>query len=248
MRLKGNVVLITGAGGGIGSAAARLFASHGATVWMGDIAEDAVRAIRDAHSEWDLRSIALDVAQPASVAAAMATIRQESGRLDVLYNNAGGTQPGDTLLTECDDAVFWSTIGVDLFGTWLCCKHGVPLIQATGGGAIVNTASIVATMGFAGSPAYSAAKGGIAALTRSLAVAFAPHRIRVNAVAPGITRSPRVKRSLAGGRLSEALQLRHLSGFLECEQIARKALFLASDESAGMTGQILVADAGATIS
>lgn len=246
MRLDGKVALITGAGGGIGSAAAQLFASEGATVWLGDVADGAVAAIRERSPEADLRDLHLDVTQPESVADAMARIRRECGRLDILYNNAGGTQPGDTILTDCDDQVFWNTIGVDLFGVWLCCKHGVQLMEE-GGGAIVNTASIVAITGFARNPAYSAAKGGVAALTRSLAVAFAPIGVRVNAIAPGITRSPRVERSVAAGRVSRAIQDRHLSGFLECEQIARKALFLASDDAAGMTGQILVADAGATI-
>lgn len=246
MRLTGKVALITGAGGGIGRAAAHLFAREGATVWLGDIDRDAVAATREASPDADLRELDLDVSDTTSVIAALDTIRSDSGRLDILYNNAGGTKPGDTILTDCDDSVFWNTISVDLFGVWLCCKHGVPLMR-NGGGAIVNTASIVAMTGFARNPAYSAAKGGVVALTRSMAVAFAPMGVRVNAVAPGITRSPRVERSVASGRVSRAMQERHLTGFLECEQIARKALFLASDDSAGMTGQALVADGGATI-
>lgn len=247
MSLDGKVVLITGAAGGIGSAAARKFAAAGAIVWMADISEEGLTAVKREISGSDVHGIVTDVTKADSVAAAMAAIAGSSGRLDILYNNAGGTQPGDTLLTECDDAVFWNTIGVDLFGTWLCCKHAALLMRKSGGGAIVNTSSMVALIGFAKNPAYSAAKGGVAALTRSLAVAFAPHGIRVNAVAPGITRSPRVQRSVASGRISEVMQGRHLSGFLECDQIAEKAMFLASDAAAGMTGQVLVADAGATI-
>ena len=127
-------------------------------------------------------------------------------------------------------------------------RTAIALMRQGGGGSIVNTASIVALMGFAKNPAYSAAKGGVAALTRSLAVAYAPFGIRVNAVAPGITKSPRVERSVSSGRISDTIQARHLSGFLECKDIAEKALFLASDQSSGMTGQILVADAGTTIS
>jgi NAD(P)-dependent dehydrogenase (short-subunit alcohol dehydrogenase family) len=245
--LDRKVVLITGAAGGIGSAAARKFAAAGAVVWMADVSEDGLAAVKSDIPGGDVRCIVTDVTKADSVAAAMAEIADTSGGLDILYNNAGGTQPGDAVLTECDDAVFWSTIGVDLFGTWLCCKHAAPLMRKGGGGAIVNTSSMVALVGFAKNPAYSAAKGGVAALTRSLAVAFAPFAIRVNAVAPGITRSPRVQRSVASGRISTVMQDRHLSGFLECEQIAEKAMFLASDAAAGMTGQVLVADAGATI-
>ncbi len=247
MRLDGKVVLITGAAGGIGRAASRQFAAAGATVWMGDIAESRPDAAVHGAPEHSTHNLVLDVTKPDSVIGAMAEISRKSGRLDILYNNAGGTQPGDTFLAECDDAVFWNTIAVDLFGTWLCCKHAGPLIKASGGGAIVNTASIVALMGFPANAAYSAAKGGVASLTRSLAVALAPDRIRVNAVAPGVTRSPRVEKSLSAGRISQALQSRHLSGFLECDEIAAKALFLASDMASGMTGQILVADAGVTI-
>ncbi len=246
MQLAGKVALITGAGGGIGSAAARLFAENGAQVWLGDIAEERTRAIASEAPRLDLRPIRIDVTDAGSVTAALEEIGRSAGRLDVLYNNAGGTQPGETFITEADDAVFWSTIGVDLFGTWLCCKHAAALMR-DGGGAIVNTSSMVALMGFPRHPAYSAAKGGVAALTRSLAVAYAPLGIRVNAVAPGITLSARVEKSVHSGRLSETLKSRHLTGLLECGQIADKALFLASAQSAGMTGHILVADSGATI-
>ena len=247
MRLDGKVALITGAAGGIGCAASRQFAAAGATVWMGDIAESRLDAVSQDGQGRNTRSLVLDVTSAESVIKAIGEISRRSGRLDILYNNAGGTQPGDTFLAECDDAVFWNTIAVDLFGTWLCCKHAGPLIKASGGGAIVNTTSIVALMGFPANAAYSAAKGGVAALTRSLAVALAPDAIRVNAVAPGVTRSPRIEKSLSSGRISPALQSRHLSGFLECDEIAAKALFLASDMASGMTGQILVADAGVTI-
>ncbi len=247
MSFDGKVVLITGAAGGIGRAAARKCAAAGAIVWIAAISDEGLTAVMREISGSDIHGIVTDVTKADSVAAAIAAIAKASGRLDILYNNAGGTQLGDTLLTECDDAVFWNTIGVDLFGTWLCCKHAAPLIRKSGGGAIINTSSMVALIGFAKNPVYSAAKGGVAALTRSLAVAFAPHGIRVNAIAPGITRSPRVQRSVAGGRISKVIQDRHLSGFLECDQIAEKAMFLASDAATGMTGQVLVADAGATI-
>lgn len=245
MRLDGKVAFITGAGGGIGRAAVRLFASRGATVWMGDRDAGSMEELQAESPGLDLRALRVDVSDASVVSAAMETIGRESGRLDILYNNAGGTQPGDTGIAECDDAVFWSTIRVDLFGTWLCCKHAIALLAA--GSAIVNTASIVGLIGFPRHPAYTAAKGGVAALTRSLAVAFAPRGIRVNAVAPGITRSARVERSIESGRIDAALQARHLTGFLECRQVAEKALFLACDASTGMTGQVLVADGGATI-
>jgi len=245
--LAGKSALITGAAGGIGKEAALLFAKHGARVWLGDIDTERTRRIADENPELDLCSVELDVTSADSVTQALETITGDGGRLDILYNNAGGTQPGETVLTEADDAVFWNTIGVDLFGTWLCCKHAAAHMQASGGGTIVNTSSIAALTGFAKNPAYSAAKGGVSALTRSLAVAFAEHGIRVNAVAPGITLSPRVEASVKSGRLSPAMQDRHLLGLLDCGKIANAALFLASDLSGGMTGQIVNVDSGAGI-
>ena len=130
----------------------------------------------------------------------------------------------------------------------MCGKFGIPEMIRAGGGAIINTASMVALIGYPGMDAYSAAKGGVAALTRSMAVEYARHRIRVNAVAPGMTLTDRGSAWGAAGNMPQSMRDRHQLGFLQPSHIARAVLFLASDESAGMTGQVMAVDSGVTIS
>jgi len=246
-RLESKVAFITGAAAGIGRATAVLFAREGARVIVADIAiaggeETAHMA---GHGAIAIRT---DVTDEASVQSAIRTTLDKFGRLDVLHNNAGGSTPQDNTVVEAPIEEFWRVIKLDLFGTFLCCRHGIPAIIQSGGGAVINMSSNLALMGIHGRDCYTAAKGGIAALTRSLAVEFAPQRVRVNALAPSATMTDRVRKLMAGNPAVGKLAQSHLLGLLEPEDIANAALYLASEESRMMTGQIVSVDSGVTIS
>jgi NAD(P)-dependent dehydrogenase (short-subunit alcohol dehydrogenase family) len=161
----------------------------------------------------------------------------------VLYNNAGGATSRDGKATEMALDEFWRTIGVDLFGTFLGCRFAIPVMVEGGGGSIINTTSIRAMIGTAGSDAYTAAKGGVLTLTKALALQWAPHGIRVNAIAPGVVLSERVRKLL---RDDDPLKRKSILGVSEPEDVAPMALYLASDESRRVTGAILPMDSGAS--
>ena len=144
----------------------------------------------------------------------------------MLYNNAGGATPKDGKVTDMDLDEFWRTIGVDLFGTFLGCRFAIPVMVEGGGGSIINTTSIRAMVGTAGADAYSAAKGGVRALTQALALQWAAHNIRVNAIAPGVILTERVKALL---RADDPIYQKSLLGASDPEDVAQMALYLASD-------------------
>jgi NAD(P)-dependent dehydrogenase (short-subunit alcohol dehydrogenase family) len=244
-RLQGKVALITGGGRGIGRAAALLFAREGAQVVIAEIAardgEATAAAIEDAGGE--ARFVATDVTRPEQIEAAVKAALDAFGGLHVMYNNAGGATPKDGKVTDMDLDEFWRTIGVDLFGTFLGCRFAIPVVVAGGGGSIINTTSIRAMIGTAGADAYSAAKGGVRALTRALALQWAAHNIRVNAIAPGVILTERVRALL---RDDDAIFGKSLLGPSDPEDVAQMALYLASDESRRVTGAILPMDSGAS--
>ncbi|MBN8959385.1 MAG: SDR family oxidoreductase [Rhizobiales bacterium] len=249
-RLRDKVALITGSGSGIGRRAAQLFASEGARVVIAEqdagTGEETHQLIaRDGgHASF----IQTDVTDEKSVEATIAETMRTFGALHVIYNNAGGSTMADGPLTECPNEEFWRAIKLDVFGTWLVSRHGIPEIIKSGGGSVVNASSVVAHMGWPGKDAYTAAKGAIAALTRSMAVEFAPHKVRVNAVAPCVTRTPRVVAQLNALETTRRFAEQHLMGLAEPDDVAMAALYLASDESARTTGHILQVDSGLTIS
>jgi len=252
-RLAGKVAFITGGGGGIGRATAERFAEEGAKVIIAEInpetgsaAAEAART-RGKNSGGDAIFVQCDVRQRAQVEAVFAETIRRFGKLTILHNNAGGSTPQDGPVTEVSEEEFWRAITLDLYGTFLCSKIGIPHMIRSGGGSIINMSSIVALRALPGRDCYTAAKGAIAAITRSMAVEYAPHNIRVNAIAPGVVMTERVKKLMESAKAIEELAKTHLLGLGYPNHMAGMAVYLASDESVITTGQILSVDSGATI-
>jgi NAD(P)-dependent dehydrogenase (short-subunit alcohol dehydrogenase family) len=246
-RLDGKVAFITGGGSGIGRATAVLFAREGARVVIADV--DAAAGEQTAQLAGnDSIAVRTDVTDEASLQAAIRTTTQHFGGLHVLHNSAGGSTPQDNTVIDAPIEEFWRVIKLDLFGTFLGCRVGIPEIIRSGGGSVINMSSNVALMGIAGRDCYTAAKGGVAAMTRSMAVEFAPRHVRVNAIAPSATMTDRVRKLMAGNAAIDKLANSHLLGLIEAPDIANMALFLASDESRMVTGQVYPVDSGVTIS
>ena len=249
-RLDGKTAFITGGGSGIGRAASVLFARENAKVIVTDInlaaaeetAQQAVAAGGDAIA------LHMDVTEPDSWQAGLAKATEKYGLINVLFNNAGGSTQVDDTAVNVPLEEFWRAIKLDLFGTFLGCRFGIPEIIKAGGGSVINMASNVALMGFPGRDAYTAAKGGVASITRSLAVSYAPQKVRVNAIAPSVTLSPRVIALMAANEAVKRIGESHLLGLGEPMDVAYAAIYLASDESRITTGSILRVDSGVTIS
>ncbi len=244
-RLKGKRVLITGSANGIGRAAARLFAAEGAQLTLCDRDhphnEEVAHEIDGAGGQ--VQAIRTDVGEPDDMQNAVNAAVDTYGGLDVLYNNAGGATKQDGAITEIELDEFWRTIRVDLFGTVLGCRFAIPHLVSAGGGAIINTTSIRAMTGTEGADAYTSAKGGIITLTRALALQWAKAGIRVNAIAPGVILTDRVRTML---RDDDPVRVKTPLGPSEPEDVAPLALYLASNESRQMTGMILPLDGGAS--
>lgn len=247
-RMKDKVCLITGGGSGIGHATCQLFSREGAKVVVADKSLPAAQAVA-AQIGQPAIPIEVDVAQSGQVKAMIdATVRQ-FGRLDVLINNAGYGIPGSVTETAEED---WDRLmAVNVNGVFYGCKHAIPVMKAQGGGVIVNTASIVATVGIRNRAAYCASKGAVAALTRAMALDHVADNIRVNCVAPGTIDSPYFedifRKSDRPQELRRELEARQAMNRLGLPQeIANAFLFLASDESSFCTGSMLTADGGMT--
>lgn len=252
-RLAGKVAFITGAGGGIGRATAERFVEEGAKVVVAEInrelGEAAAASARSmaGNAGGDAHFVQCDVTDKASVTAAINETLKCYGALHVLHNNAGGSTPQDGPVTEASEEEFWRVIKLDLFGTFLCSKVAIPHIAAAGGGSIINMASNLALMAVPGRAAYGAAKGGVASLTRAMALDHAKQKIRVNAIAPSVTLSDRVKKLMAGNAAVAKMGESHLFGLGLPIHIANMAVYLASDEAAITTGQVYPVDSGVTI-
>lgn len=253
-RLQGKTAFITGGASGIGRAAAILFAQEGARVVIADIllsaAEDVAHEAAKAGADCGGAAIALrtDVTEPDSWQESLAQAVNHFGPLHVLYNNAGGSTQIDDTAVDVPLEEFWRAIKLDLFGTFLGCRFGIPELIKAGGGSVINMSSNVALMGFPGRDAYTAAKGGVAAITRSLAVSYAAQKVRVNAIAPSVTQTPRVIALMAANAAVARIGAQHLLGLGEPMDVAYAALYLASDESRITTGTIMRVDSGITIS
>ena len=249
-RLEGKVAFITGAGAGIGRASARLFAEEGAAVVIAEKNAEAGAGVAAEIERAGGRALAVptDVTLEDSIARAVAGAVARFGAIHVLFNCAGGSIPQDGPVAEVDLSVWDHTIGLDLKGTFLCCRHVIPRIVAAGGGAVVNTSSVVALRGQS-AHVYSSAKGGILSLTRSLAATYGREGVRVNAICPGIVLSERIKARVQTGLLEQAASVglsveSHPFSLGEPEDIARIALFLACDESRMIHGATIPADGG----
>jgi len=236
-RLAGRTALITGGASGIGREAVRLFAAPGAVV----VAEVEAAGGRACFAE-------TDVSCAADLAAAVATAEREFGALHVLFNNAGIFPAADGSPVDTPEDVWDRVMDVNLKGVFLGCKFGIPALERAGGGSIINTASFVAVMGAATSQiAYTASKGGVLALTREIAVEYAQRGIRANALCPGPVNTPLLEELLADPA-ARARRMVHvpMGRLAEAHEIARAALFLASDDSAYVNGTTFLVDGGIT--
>jgi NAD(P)-dependent dehydrogenase (short-subunit alcohol dehydrogenase family) len=249
-RLDGKIALITGAGRGMGRVAAELFAAEGARVAVADRVveegEAAVAAIRATGGEAVF--VPVDVADAAQVEAMVAATVAAFGGLHVLYNNAGIFPADDGGATETPEPTWDTVMDVNLKGVWLGCKYGIPAMLDSGGGSIVNVASFVALMGAATAQiAYTASKGGVLSMTREIAVEHARRGVRANALCPGPIETELLAALMADPAHRQRRLVHIPMGRLgRADELAKAALFLASDDSSFMTGASLVVDGGIT--
>jgi NAD(P)-dependent dehydrogenase (short-subunit alcohol dehydrogenase family) len=250
LRLQGKVALITGAGSGIGRESAVLFASEGASIVVVDLNDkggrETVAAVEGAggHAVY----VHADVSSAGDSAQMIATAERTFGKLHVLFNNAGIMDGRDDDAVSTDETIWDVTMNVNARGVFLGCKYGIPALRRAGGGSIINTASFVARLG-AATPqiAYTASKGAVLAMTRELAIVHARENIRVNALCPGPLRTELLMKVLdTDAKKQRRLVHIPMGRFGTAAEIARAALFLASDESSFVTGTDFLVDGGIT--
>jgi NAD(P)-dependent dehydrogenase (short-subunit alcohol dehydrogenase family) len=246
-RLAGRVAIITGAGSGMGKATALLFSKEGARVIVAEIVEQGGRATVQAIEKGGGEAVFIraDVSQREDVAAIVKAAVDKYGKLDIMVNCAGiALDEGST--TDCPEDVFNRIIATNLNGVWLGMKYAIPEMMKTGGGVIINFASIAALEAYQGLPAYSASKGGVISLSRVAAIEFAAKNIRVNCVAPGHIATPMLLDAWAEEGLKRFRDIAPQGRLGEPGEIASTVLFLASNESSHITGQTIVIDGGVT--
>jgi NAD(P)-dependent dehydrogenase (short-subunit alcohol dehydrogenase family) len=255
-RLQGKVAFITGAGSGIARVATRLFTQEGAKVVIAELKPELGQASEQEvrESGGDATFIETNVTKEESVKQAIQETVDHYGKLDILYNCAGGSIVEDAKVTDVEMWVWEHTQSLDLKGTFLCCRHGIPELIKAGGGSIVNMSSVVALRGSFPVHIYTAAKGGIISLTRSLAGEYSQNGIRSNAICPGVVLTERVRQRFgenlegaaptAQGQAIQGQLKRYPFATGQPEDIANVALFLASDESRMINGAVIAADGG----
>lgn len=256
-KLDGKVVFLTGAGAGIAKATAKACVKEGARVALIEIDREVGRRAEDEINSagGEALFVQTDVTQDESVRQAVAATVQRFGRLDVLFNCAGGSLQEDVPVHEMDLEIWNRTIALNLLHPFLTCRHGIPHIMKTGAGSIINVTSHLGLMGSM-KPAYAAAKGGIVSFTKTLAAQYVQYGIRANAIAPGSVRTERQIKRYENAAFADAekpsLQARQRAAFHklypfsrgEPEDIAAIAVFLASDDSRMLTGTTIAADGG----
>jgi NAD(P)-dependent dehydrogenase (short-subunit alcohol dehydrogenase family) len=250
MRLKDRVALITGAASGIGREAARLFASEGAKIVVVDVNDTAgaetVAEIQAAGGE--AIYVRADVSKGADAENMVRVAEETFGGLHILFNNAGISHINDDDAVSTEEDVWDLTFAINVRGVFLGCKYGIPALRRAGGGSIINTASFVAVLG-AATPqlAYTSSKGAVLSMTRELAAIHARENIRVNALCPGPLRTELLMKYLnTEERRQRRLVHIPMGRFGEAVEIAKAALFLASDESSFTTGSTFLVDGGIT--
>jgi len=246
MRLKDKVALITGAGSGIGRQTALLFSREGAAVVAVDVNEPAAK--ETAGMIQNAIAVKADVSRAGDAQNMIAAAEKRFGRLNILFNNAGIMHSKDDDAITTPEEVWDLTLDINAKGVFLGCKFGIPALQRAGGGSVINTASFVARLGAATAQvAYTASKGAVLAMTRELAVIHARQNIRVNALSPGPLKTELLM-SFLDTEAKKQRRLVHvpMGRFGEAEEIAKAALFLASDESSYMTGTEFLVDGGIT--
>ena len=242
-RLEGKVCVVTGASSGMGRVAAEMFAREGARVAALDV------RVPEFASPGDIVPMACDVTRDGQVRECIRAMAARHGRIDVLYNNAGIMMAEDHSVVDTDEWVWDQTYAVNVKGIALCCKHAIPEMMKHGGGSVINIASFVALVGCSvPQDAYTASKGAVIALTKSLAVQFGPKGVRVNAICPGPIETPLLTEWLLKDEEAKRIRLaRNPTGrFGRPEDIVNAGIYLASDESRWTNGAVLVIDGGIT--
>lgn len=236
--LDNKVAVITGAAGAIGSASVTAFKREGATVVAVDVQGESPDA------DWFLKA---DLTDEPSVEALYNQINEQYGRIDVLFNNAGIAVPEDGSILDTEVKVFNRLLEVNTLSVFLCCKHGLPHLIRNGGGSVINTASLVASMGSAASQiGYTASKGAVLSLTREIAVEFAKKGIRINAISPGPVETPLLATLFSPEQKQRRLVHVPFGRFAQPKEIAEAAVFLASDASSYVNGSEFRVDGGIT--
>jgi NAD(P)-dependent dehydrogenase (short-subunit alcohol dehydrogenase family) len=250
VRLKDKVAVITGGGSGIGREASLLFAREGAAVVVVDVADDAGRQTVEQITAQGGRAsyVHADVSSAADSEVMIAHAEREFGGLHVLFNNAGIMHSADDDAISTSEETWELTMRINARGVFFGCKYGIPALRRAGGGSIINTASFVAKLGAATAQlAYTASKGAVLSMTRELAVIHARENIRVNALCPGPLKTPLLMAFLdTDAKKNRRLVHVPMGRFGEASEIAKAALFLASDDSSYMTGAELMVDGGIT--
>jgi len=253
VKLAGRVALVTGGGSGIGRATAHCLAREGASVVVADRDSEAAATVCSeiAAAGGQAAAAAGDVSSAADAAAMVATASDGFGALHIVVNSAGVDLPSARSVTETTDADWDLTLAVNLSGVFRVCREALPAIAAAGGGAVVNVSSVAALIAVPAEAAYAASKGAVLALSRQMALDYAPG-IRVNALCPGMVERPMRDRAAAYDavaleRRERWAQAQPLGRYGTHEEMAKVALFLVSDDSAFMTGAALVFDGGMSI-
>jgi NAD(P)-dependent dehydrogenase (short-subunit alcohol dehydrogenase family) len=248
-RLSGKVAVVTGGGSGLGRASAIALAGAGAAVAVADIDDEGGEETLTLIETNGGRGIFVhtDVTSPSACEELMERATRELGALHVLHANAGVSLVGaDGPTADMEPEAWDRVIAVNLSGVFYCCHYAIPIIQDSGGGAIVNTASSMAHLPLGNMDAYAASNGGVALLTRSMAASCGPKGIRVNAISPGYVETPMTSVIWDIDQVRDAFALGHASGLQTAEEIADLVVFLASDEARSLTGAVLTCDRGWT--